>query len=65
MEISDLVNKMKLVNYRFDEKENIIFPRENNAHQVTELVNIYLELDKNNINYSIDQNYTFQISNTK
>lgn len=63
-DISDLLKNLNLVNYKFDEEENIIFSRNNNAQQIVELVDINKELDENNINYIIDKDCNFLIVET-
>ena len=63
-DISDLLKNLNLVNYKFDEEENIIFSRNNNAQKIVELVDINKELDENNINYIIDKDCNFLIVET-
>lgn len=54
--ISQIVKELNLVNYKFDEKNNIINAGLNNVYQMIELVNINMELDKNNIKFKVDKN---------
>ncbi len=64
MDISNIMKNMKLINYKFDKEINMIYSKQDNTHQVVELVNIYTQLDKNNISYTIDHNCNFHIINT-
>ncbi len=54
-EISKILKSLKLINYKFDEEENVIVSSSDNIHQVIELVNINVALDKNDIDYEVDK----------
>ena len=54
-EISEIIQKLTLINYKFNAEENIFTSSTDDVHQVIELVNINVELDKYNIDYKIDQ----------
>ncbi len=61
-EITEIIKKLTLINYKFNAKENIFTSSTDDVHQVIELVNINVELDKYNIDYQIDQHNNIHLN---
>ena len=61
-EISSILKELNLINYTFDEEENIFTSQSDNIYQIIELVTINNELDKNDIDYNIDKDNNIHLN---
>jgi len=61
-DISTILDKLNLVNYKFNEEENTFISTTDDVHRVIELVNIDIELDKNAIAHEIDENSNIHLN---